>query len=145
MLGKTWRSKVLGACALLLLSGALAGQTPAQQKLAADALEGLDPVMLVQGKEVQGEMNITVTRGQFRYFFATAANKAAFEQDPARYEIQLNGACARMGPPVYGNADLFTVHQGRIYIFGSGECKKTLRCRAGKLPRSQDERNQRPL
>jgi YHS domain-containing protein len=68
-------------------------------------------------------MNITVTRGQFRYMFANAANKAAFEQDPARYEIQLNGSCARMGAPVGGNPDLYAVHNGRIYIFGSANCK----------------------
>jgi YHS domain-containing protein len=55
--------------------------------------------------------------------FANAANKAAFEQDPARYEIQLDGSCARMGAPVGGNPDLYAVHKGRIYIFGSVNCK----------------------
>src|SRR5262249_55628728 len=58
------------------------------------------------------------------YYFANATNKATFEQDPARYEIQGNGECARMGAPVYGAPDLYSVYQGRIYIFGSGECKK---------------------
>ena len=116
-------SNVLFACALLLLGGAFAGQASAQQKPPVDALEGLDPVMLVRGKEAQGEMNITVTRGQFRYLFVNAANKAAFEQDPARYEIRLNGECARMGAPVRGNPDLYTVHKGRIYIFASANCK----------------------
>jgi YHS domain-containing protein len=122
MSGKTFVNKLLFACALLSLSGVLAGRTYAQQQ-PVDALEGLDPVMLAQGKEAQGEVNITVTRGQFRYMFANAANKAAFEQDPARYEIQLGGACARMGAPVQGNADLYAVHKGRIYIFGSDNCK----------------------
>ena len=89
-----------------------------------DALEGLDPVMLVQGKEVQGEFKISVTRDQFRYFFANEDNKAAFEKDPARFEIQLSGHCARMGAPVGANPDLYSVHKGRIYIFGSAECKK---------------------
>ncbi len=124
MLGKTYVNNVLFVCALLLLSGAFAGRVSAQQRSPADALEGLDPVMLVQGKEVQGELNITVTRGPFRYFFANTTNKTAFEQDPTRYEIQLGGACARMGAPVTGTPDLYTVYQGRIYIFGSGECKK---------------------
>ena len=86
-------------------------------------LEGLDPVMLVQGREVQGNLKITVTRGAFQYFFASEENKAVFDKDPARYEIQLDGACARMGPPVTGNPDLYSVYQGRIYIFGSGECE----------------------
>ncbi|HEX6649989.1 MAG TPA: hypothetical protein VF075_10625, partial [Pyrinomonadaceae bacterium] len=62
-------------------------------------LEGLDPVMLTQGKEVQGDMKYTLTRGQFQYLFASAENKTTFEKDPARYEIQLNGSCARMGAP----------------------------------------------
>ena len=124
MPGKTFVNKLLFVCALLSLSGALAGRTSAQQQPPIDALEGLDPVLLAQGKEAQGEMSITVTRGQFRYMFATAANKAAFEQEPSRYEIQLNGACARMGAPVQGNPDLYALHQGRIYIFGSDNCKK---------------------
>ncbi|HKQ80530.1 MAG TPA: hypothetical protein VJ810_42950 [Blastocatellia bacterium] len=123
MLRKKIKSVVLFTFAPLLLSGVLAWETYAQQPPPRDAIEGLDPVMLAQGKEEQGEMNITVTRGQFRYMFANAANKAAFDQDPARYEIQLNGACARMGAPVGGNPDLYAVHKGRIYIFGSANCK----------------------
>jgi len=86
-------------------------------------LEGLDAVMLAQGKEVQGDMKYKVTRGRFQYIFANAENKAAFEKDPARYEIQLDGHCARMGPPTNGNPDLYAVHNGRIYIFGSEECQ----------------------
>src|SRR5262245_51053697 len=123
MLGKTYVNKLLFACALLL-SGVFRGQSYAQQQSPVDVLEGLDPVMLVQGKEVQGEMNITVTRGLYRYMFANAANKAAFEQDPARYEIQLGGHCTRMGAPTTGIPDLFTVYREHIYLFGSGECKK---------------------
>jgi YHS domain-containing protein len=123
MPGITFVNKLLFVCALLALGGAFAGRTYAQQQQPVDALEGLDPVLLTQGKEAQGEMNITVTRGQFRYMFANAANKAAFEQDPTRYEVQLNGACARMGAPVQGNPDLYAVHKGRIYIFGSDNCK----------------------
>lgn len=86
-------------------------------------LEGLDPVLLTQGKEVQGDMKYKVTRGQFQYIFASAESKATFEKDPSRYEIQLNGHCARMGSPTGGNPDLFYVHKGRIYIFGSEECQ----------------------
>ena len=86
-------------------------------------LEGLDPVMLSQGKEVQGDMKYKVTRGRFQYLFATEENKAAFEKDPAKYEIQLGGHCARMGAPTGGNPDLYLVHKERIYIFGSEECQ----------------------
>jgi YHS domain-containing protein len=137
MLGKIYVSKVLFACALLL-SGVFAGRASAQGNLPLDALEGLDPVMLAQGKEAQGEMNITVTLGRFRYFFANAANKAAFEQDPERFEIQLNGSCARMGAPVRGIADLYAVHKGRIYIFGSANCKTLFVAAPEKFLESED-------
>ena len=86
-------------------------------------LEGLDPVMLLQGKEVQGDMKYTLTRGRFQYLFANAENKATFEKEPSRYEIQLDGFCARMGSPTGANPDLYLVHNGRIYIFGSEECQ----------------------
>jgi len=80
-------------------------------------------VMLSQGKEVQGDLKFKVTRGRFQYLFANAENKATFEKDPSKYEIQLDGACARMGAPTTGNPDLYFVHNGRIYIFGSEECQ----------------------
>ena len=120
---------------LLILVLTLLGSVPSWPSRTANAqsagasretvipLEGLDPVLLAQGKEVQGDMKFTVTRGQFQYMFASAENKAAFEKDPARYEIQLNGHCARMGSPTTGNPDLYAVHNGRIYIFGSEECQ----------------------
>jgi YHS domain-containing protein len=120
-----WKSgRAIIFCALILLSagGIAFAQSKAQE--AVPVLEGLDPVLLVQGKEAQGDLKIAVTRGKFQYLFASAETKAAFEKDPARYEIQMDGACARMGSPVTGNPDLYTVHEGRIYIFGSGECKK---------------------
>lgn len=90
-------------------------------------LEGLDPVLLTRGKEAQGDEQFSVSRGRFRYLFAGAETKAAFEREPARYEIQLGGACARMGPTVRGNPDLFTVHAGRIYVFGSPACLKAFK------------------
>lgn len=110
-------------------------------------LEGLDPVMLTQGKEVQGDMKFTVTRGQFQYLFASVENKTTFEKDPARYEIQLNGSCARMGAPTTGNPDLYYVHNGHIYIFGSEECQtrfkaapeKYLEVSAPPKPAASDE------
>ncbi len=112
---------------VILLTVALLGwqahSAASQSQQATPVLEGLDPVMLVKGKEVQGELNISVTRGQFQYLFANAENKAAFEKEPARYEIQLGGACARMGSPVTGNPDLYAIHKERIYIFGSAACK----------------------
>ena len=106
---------------LLLVLFFLASVIHAQEPVIP--LEGLDPVMLVQGKEVQGDMKYKITRGRFQYLFANAENKATFEKEPSRYEIQLDGSCARMGAPTGGNPDLYLVHNGRIYIFGSQECQ----------------------
>jgi YHS domain-containing protein len=122
----------LNPCFCLLLAaitvfGTSGASALAQQSSSASEavipLEGLDPVMLSQGKEVQGDMKFKVTRGRFHYIFASAENKAVFEKDPTRYEIQLDGHCARMGAPTTGNPDLYAVHNGRIYIFGSEECQ----------------------
>lgn len=104
-----------------LSTGPISGQVRSSETLIP--LEGLDPVMLSQGKEVQGDMKYRATRGRFEYLFASEENKAAFEKDPSRYEIQLNGHCARMGAPVSGNPDLYTVHNNRIYVFGSEACQ----------------------
>src|SRR6185369_13508070 len=117
----TLRSRASSLLVVILLLGCSIAS--AQSSSPEIPLEGLDPVMLVQGKEVQGDMKFKVTRGRFEYLFANAENKAAFEKDPARYEIQLDGACARMGAPTTGNPDLYTVHNGHIYIFGSEECQ----------------------
>ena len=120
------RATLIHICCLLVIAAAVlawASTTAnAQNSETLIPLEGLDPVMLSQGKEVQGDMKYSIKRGQFQYLFANAENKATFEKDPARYEIQLNGHCARMGAPTSGNPDLYTVHNGRIYIFGSEEC-----------------------
>lgn len=108
----------------IALPGALevpAANTRQSAELAVP-LEGLDPVMLTRGKEVQGDEQFAVKRGGFRYLFSGAETKAAFEREPRRYEIQLGGTCAKMGPTVQGNPDLFTVHDGLIYIFGSPAC-----------------------
>jgi len=111
-------------CSLLILIffvSLVTAQSSASETLIP--LEGLDPVMLSQGKEVQGDMKYKVTRGRFQYLFASEENKATFEKDPSKYEIQLDGHCARMGAPTTGDPDLYAVHKGRIYIFGSAECK----------------------
>jgi YHS domain-containing protein len=98
----------------------------AQQKAGPpQALDGIDPVVLIQqGKEVFGKAQFAVVRGGFEYQFSSAETKAAFEGDPAKYEIQLNGSCARMGGGVGGNPSDFAVVGGRIYIFGSDDCHK---------------------
>ncbi len=119
---------------------------------ADDALDGLDPVLLVGGKEVPGKSGLSVTRGDFVYLFSTPETKATFERDPARYEIQFGGVCATMGKTAGGNPSDFIVHEGKIYIFGSDDCHKKFQADPAKylpppaapLPSSADRRGRGP-
>ena len=59
-------------------------------------LSGLDPVRLIEGRDVRGLESLWVDRGSYRYVFESAATRQQFLADPERYEIQLGGACAFM-------------------------------------------------
>lgn len=113
--------RLLLGLAITVLSATVGAQ---QSEAPVEALDGADPVLLVQGKDVLGKPELKVVRGRFAYLFSTPETKATFEKEPEKYEIQLNGACARMGSPTGGNPSDFYVHNGRIYIFGSDECHK---------------------
>ena len=110
----------------IVLLAALGGGSPQAPAAAPkEALDGIDPVaLLTTGKEVTGKPGLAVVREQFQYLFATPENKAAFERSPEKYQIQLSGACARMGGGVTGNPADYAVVDGKIYIFGSDDCHK---------------------
>lgn len=100
----------------------------AAQLWAADrlALQGLDPVRLIQGAEAPGQETITESRAGFLYRFASEPSRAQFRTEPQRYEIQWEGACGKMGPASgAGSPDRWLVHEGRIYVFASDACKRT--------------------
>lgn len=86
----------------------------------------VDPIELVAGREVPGKVELFVDHARYRYLFASEANRAAFKNSPERFEIQLGGACARMGPlSGAGSVERYSVHKERIYIFASDACRKT--------------------
>jgi len=122
---------------LVLLTALAAGTPQAQPAAPMEALDGIDPVVLLTtGKEVSGKADLKVVREQFVYLFATPESKATFEKSPGKYQIQLSGACARMGGGVTGNPADYAVVDGKIYIFGSDDChKKFVAAPAKFLPR----------
>lgn len=86
----------------------------------------MDPVELVAGRETAGDASLAVERYQYRYLFASRENRDEFLRDPERYEIQLGGACGRMGLlSGEGDPERYAVHEGRIYIFASDACRNT--------------------
>ena len=118
MLHRTSLALVAFAAALFMSSPSPAQDAP-QRTFALDAVE-----LISGGKEVQGDAGYSSTRGAYTYQFATPANKAEFEKTPAKYEIQLGGACARMGPlSGEGRCDIYAVHAGKLYLFASQQCR----------------------
>lgn len=88
------------------------------------ALNGLDPVALIDGKEIQGSDTIDAVHGPFRYRFASEENKKMFMAKPEEFGIQFGGACGKMGPfSGDGNPGRFFVHERRIYVFASEGCR----------------------
>ena len=101
----------------------LAAQEPRSTGSAA-ALRGLDPVALCGGDELPGRTDSTAEYEGRIYRFASDANRDRFVAEPARYAIQLGGACARMGPlSGLGDPDRFLVHDEHIFIFASDGCR----------------------
>jgi putative intracellular protease/amidase/YHS domain-containing protein len=84
-------------------------------------LKGLDPILLLKGKEVKGEEARSKQFGKFKYLFANADDEAAFATDPSRYAVQNDGACLMM-PDMEGDPNLFLVYAGKIYLAGNTTC-----------------------
>jgi YHS domain-containing protein len=106
---------------VLFTSPALAQKSGRERVLKIDAVELID-----HQREVEGTTEFQHRHGRYLYLFANAANAATFKADPAKYEIQLGGACGRMGAlSGEGSPKLFAVHDGRLYIFASEQCKRS--------------------
>lgn len=112
-----------GFGAIALLAGSCLAQQPGggaddRRTLRVDAVE------LIGGKEMEGKAGHAARHGAYTYLFSSPENLARFQREPQRYEIQLGGACARMGPlSGEGRCDIFTVHDSRLYIFASEQCR----------------------
>ena len=107
---------------LLAASWAIAQKTP-ENDTAVLVLKGLDPVLLVEGKERPGREDLSSDFEGFRYRFANARNQKAFLADPQRFGVQLGGACP-VRPDLDGKPEIFLVHQGRIYLFFTEHCRQ---------------------
>ncbi len=83
-----------------------------------------DVVEILAGRSTPGKDSIAADHGRFVYWFATEQNRDTFRRNPDRYEIQLGGACARMGP-LSGicRKDIYAVHEGKLYLFASKQCR----------------------
>ena len=101
-------------------AGAEADESAAERVV---AYGGLDPIMLVAGREEMGKAEIVEDFEGWRYQFASEPNRATFAADPERYAPQ-NEGCLMMGGEGPASPGLFAVHEGRIYVFGSVNCRE---------------------
>ena len=99
--------------------------TVAVAQVSRDDVMKIDVVALIdRAEEREGSADIALTHGRFTYWFANEGNKTSFSTSPDKYEIQLGGACARMGPLSGGGTPrLFAMHDDRVYIFASEQCR----------------------
>lgn len=87
-------------------------------------LEGHDAVAyFTQGEAVKGDPAITSGHQGVTWRFASEANKAAFEADPARYMPQFGGFCSNginYAVPWGGGGgpDSWRIYRGKLYVFG---------------------------
>ena len=85
-------------------------------------LKGYDAVAYFkQRKPVKGNPAIESTYQGVTYLFASTANKADFDKDPAKYVPQYGGFCAYgvangILSDIDANPDAFTVYKGKLYI-----------------------------
>ena len=104
----------------LMLAVLLAVAAPPAQT-APLALKGLDPVSLVEGKEVAGRAELRAQYGKFTYAFASEAHRERFLADPERYAVQGEGRCLHMRQ-MEGDPTLFKVVEGKIYLAANEGC-----------------------
>lgn len=91
-------------------------------------LKGYDPVAYFkQGKAVKGNPSITSTYNGAVYYFASKADKADFDQSPAKFAPQYGGFCAhsmtkRRLKDIDPNE--FFIYKGKLYVCSSTEAAK---------------------
>jgi YHS domain-containing protein len=86
------------------------------------AIQGYDPVAYFkQNEAVKGRKEFAVYHMGTTYYFASAANKSAFKENPAQYEPQYGGWCAyamgSKGEKVSIDPKTYKITNGKLYLF----------------------------
>jgi YHS domain-containing protein len=116
---------------------AMQAQNPssALRPVNAAAIDGDQRVMLkghdvvayfTQSKHVLGSPQIRSEYEGVTFRFASAEHKALFDKEPAKYLPQYGGYCANgivYGIPWGGDADMWRIDDGKLYIFGGAASK----------------------
>jgi len=87
-------------------------------------LKGCDTVAYFeQGKPIKGNSELTSTHWGATYLFASAADKASFDKEPAKYAPQYGGFCAygvvKGALDDFEGLGDFVVYKGKLYLCGN--------------------------
>ncbi len=127
----------IGALSTLLGCAAINAQNPsgALKPVNAHVVDATSSVMLkghdvvsyfTQNKHAMGSAQFASNYEGVNFYFANAAHKALFDKEPAKYIPQYGGYCADgivYGIPWGGDADTWTMRDGKLYIFGGQSSK----------------------
>ncbi len=109
---------------LLLSLSALAGSFNETNGV---AIRGTDPVAYFSDKKaVKGSAEFTAEYKGSKFLFASAANRDAFVDNPAKYAPQYDGYCAygvASGYKADTDPESFSVVDGKLYLNYNGEVK----------------------
>lgn len=86
------------------------------------AIQGYDPVAyFTNGEAIAGKRELSTTYQDVTYYFSSAENKAAFIEDPRKFEPQYGGWCAYAmgtdGSKVKVDPETFKIIDGKLYLF----------------------------
>lgn len=87
------------------------------------ALGGLDPVLLVDGRQEEGKEEIEVEHEGYVYRFLSEPSRARFAAEPEAFSIQNETCPVAPGAPV--DPSVFSVHREKIYAFATPGCVST--------------------
>jgi len=111
----------LAAVALLRITPAAEAAPPVYTGIVKGvAVGGYDTVaFFTDGKPAKGNKDLTTNYDGATWRFASAANRDAFQADPAKYAPQYGGYCAyavSKGSTAKGDPQAWTVHDGKLYL-----------------------------
>lgn len=129
------KTKLFISLGLLVMSFVLHAQDGNRKNLNLDegvAIQGYDPVAYFkESKPVKGDKSFSYAYGSATYYFSSAANKAAFVQNPSAYEPQYGGWCAyamgAKGTKVEVDPETFKIISGKLYLFYNKYFNNTLK------------------
>lgn len=119
----------VGIAAAFLVTATVASlaQSKAPEPAGRPALDGFCPgAYLEMNQAIKGDPQLKSEHQGHTFRFANAQAKKMFDQAPAKYVPAYDGLCAigvSMGMKLPADPELFSVHDGRTYLFSDAEAK----------------------